>query len=52
MPRKRDEEKLIGAYTPSPFARFVERVAATRGVSKSALIRQALVDYVLPGSVK
>jgi hypothetical protein len=52
MPRKRDDEKLVGAYAPSPFAGFVERVAATRGVSKSALIRQALVDYVLPRSDK
>lgn len=43
----KDGEKLIGAYAHPPLAGTVERVASARGISKSALVRRALVAYLL-----
>jgi hypothetical protein len=48
MSRKRDGEQAVTVWTPSPFAGTVERVAGAQGVSRSALVRRALVAYVLP----
>jgi hypothetical protein len=45
--RKRDAEQAVTVWTPSPFAGTVERVAASQGLSRSALVRRALVAYVL-----
>jgi Ribbon-helix-helix protein, copG family len=46
----KDGDRLVGAYTSAPLSGTVERTARARGLSKSALIRRALVAYLLlPG---
>jgi hypothetical protein len=46
----KDDDKLIAAYVPSPLAGAVERAATAKGLTKSALVRRALIAYVLPGA--
>ena len=48
MPRDRSTEPLLGARLSPSFSGTVERVASAQGLSKSALVRRALVAYVLP----
>lgn len=46
--RDRSAEPLIGARLSPSLVGTVERVAGAQGLSKSALVRRALIAYVLP----
>lgn len=49
MARRERDSEIVGSRMPVPFAGTVGRIAALEGVSKSTLIRRALLAYLLPG---
>jgi hypothetical protein len=48
VPRKRSDERALNTWVSPSFSGTVERVASAEGLSKSALVRRALVAYMLP----
>jgi hypothetical protein len=51
MTRRGANTRAVNTWVPPAFGRTIDRIAESRGMSKAALVREALIAYLL-GSAK